>query len=195
VLGARTRVVGVREQLRRVATFSRRTVAVDNHKEPHVPTLSDFTAHTITGEEQPLESYAGKVALVVNTASACGFTPQFEGLEQLHQKYADEGLVVLGFPCNQFGSQDPGSNAEIGAFCQKNYGVTFPMFEKIDVNGDDAHPLYQWLREEKGGVLGDAIKWNFTKFLIGRDGTVIKRYGSTTKPEKIAADIEKALAA
>ena len=132
-----------------------------------MPTLSDFTANTITGEEQPLDSYAGKVALVVNTASACGFTPQFEGLEKLHQQYADQGLVVLGFPCNQFGSQDPGSNAEIGAFCQKNYGVSFPMFEKIDVNGDDAHPLYQWLREEKGGVLGDAIKWNFTKFLIG----------------------------
>ena len=160
-----------------------------------MPTLSDFTAHTITGEEQPLDSYAGKVALVVNTASACGFTPQFEGLEQLHQQYADQGLVVLGFPCNQFGSQDPGSNAEIGAFCQKNYGVSFPMFEKIDVNGDEAHPLYQWLREEKGGVLGDAIKWNFTKFLIGRDGTVLKRYGSTTKPEKIAPDIEAALAA
>jgi glutathione peroxidase len=160
-----------------------------------VPTLSDFTATTITGEEQPLESYAGKVALVVNTASKCGFTPQFEGLENLHSQYADQGLVVLGFPCNQFGSQDPGDNEEIGAFCQKNYGVSFPMFEKVDVNGDAAHPLYHWLREEKGGILGDKIKWNFTKFLIGRDGTVLKRYGSTTKPESIAADIEKALAA
>jgi glutathione peroxidase len=160
-----------------------------------VPTLSDFTATTITGEEQPLGSYAGKVALVVNTASKCGFTPQFEGLEKLHTEYADEGLVVLGFPCNQFGNQDPGNNEEIGAFCEKNYGVTFPMFEKVNVNGDDAHPLYQWLREEKGGVLGDSIKWNFTKFLVGRDGTVIKRYGSTTAPEKIADDIEKALAA
>ena len=160
-----------------------------------MPTLSDFTAHTITGEEQPLDSYAGKVALVVNTASACGFTPQFEGLEQLHQQYADQGLVVLGFPCNQFGGQEPGDADQIGAFCQKNYGVTFPMFEKIEVNGDDAHPLYQWLREEQGGLMGSKIKWNFTKFLVGRDGTVIKRYGSTTKPEKIASDIEKALAA
>jgi glutathione peroxidase len=163
-------------------------------EEHHVPKLSDFTATTITGEEQPLDAYVGHVALVVNTASACGFTPQFEGLEKLYEKYVEQGLVVLGFPCNQFGSQDSGSNEEIGAFCQKNYGVTFPMFEKIEVNGDGAHPLYQWLREEKGGVLGDKIKWNFTKFLIGRDGTVLKRYGSTTKPEKIAADIEKALA-
>jgi glutathione peroxidase len=160
-----------------------------------VPTLSDFTATTITGEQQPLDAYAGKVALVVNTASKCGFTPQFEGLENLHGEYAEQGLVVLGFPCNQFGNQDPGENEEIGAFCKKNYGVSFPMFEKIDVNGDGAHPLYQWLREEKGGVLGDAIKWNFTKFLVGRDGTVIGRYGSTTEPESIAADIEKALAA
>jgi len=160
-----------------------------------VPTLSDFTATTITGEDQPLEAYAGKVALVVNTASKCGFTPQFEGLENLHDEYAEKGLVVLGFPCNQFGNQDPGENDEIGAFCEKNYGVSFPMFEKVDVNGDDAHPLYQWLREEQGGVLGDKIKWNFTKFLVGRDGTVLRRYGSTTKPESIASDIEKALAA
>ncbi len=160
-----------------------------------MPTLSDFTASTITGEQQPLDAYAGKVALVVNTASRCGFTPQFEGLENLHGQYADQGLAVLGFPCNQFGNQDPDENDEIGAFCQKNYGVSFPMFEKVDVNGADAHPLYEWLRGEKGGILGDTIKWNFTKFLIGRDGTVLKRYGSTTKPESIAADIEKALAA
>ena len=160
-----------------------------------MPTLSDFTATTITGEEQPLAAFEGKVALVVNTASQCGFTPQFKGLEELHFQYADQGLVVLGFPCNQFGSQDPGTNEEIGEFCEQNYGVTFPMFEKVDVNGDDAHPLYKWLRTEAGGVLGDAIKWNFTKFLVGKDGTVIKRYGSTTSPEKIAGDIEKALAA
>ena len=160
-----------------------------------MPTLSDFTATTITGEEQPLDTYTGKVALVVNTASKCGFTPQFEGLESLHSQYADQGLVVLGFPCNQFGSQDPGENEEIGAFCQKNYGVTFPMFEKVDVNGDEAHPLYKWLREEKTGLLGDQIKWNFTKFLIGRDGAVLKRYASTTKPESIVSDIEQALAA
>jgi glutathione peroxidase len=160
-----------------------------------VPKLTDFTATTISGEPRALEAYDGKVALVVNTASQCGFTPQFEGLEELHRQYGDQGLVVLGFPCNQFASQDPGSNEEIGAFCQKNYGVSFEMFEKVDVNGDDAHPLFQWLRSEKGGVLGDAIKWNFTKFLVGRDGQVLKRYGSTTKPEKIAGDIEKALAA
>ncbi len=160
-----------------------------------MPTLSDFTATTITGEEQPLDAYAGKVALVVNTASECGFTPQFAGLESLHDQYADDGLVVLGFPCNQFGNQDPGDNEEIGAFCQKNYGVSFPMFEKVDVNGDDAHPVFEWLRDEKGGLLGDAIKWNFTKFLIARDGTVLKRYSPTTEPESIASDIEKALAA
>ena len=160
-----------------------------------MPTLSDFTATTITGEEQPFDAYAGKVALVVNTASECGFTPQFAGLEGLHDRYADHGLVVLGFPCNQFGNQDPGENEEIGAFCQRNYGVSFPMFEKVDVNGADAHPVFQWLRGQKGGLLGDAIKWNFTKFLIGRDGTVLKRYGSTTEPKSIASDIEKALAA
>jgi len=159
-----------------------------------VPTLSDFHATTITGDDQSLEDYAGKVVLVVNTASQCGFTPQFEGLEKLHQEYVEQGLVVLGFPCNQFGSQDPGSNEEIGAFCERNYGVTFPMFEKVDVNGDDAHPLFAWLREEKGGILGGAIKWNFTKFLVARDGTVVKRYGSMTAPEKIASDIEAELA-
>jgi glutathione peroxidase len=160
-----------------------------------MPTLSDFTANTLAGQEQPLSEYAGKVALVVNTASQCGFTPQLEGLEKLHESYEDQGLVVLGFPCNQFGGQEPGDAEEIGAFCEKNYGVTFPMFEKVDVNGDDAHPLYQWLRSEKSGMLGDTIKWNFTKFLVAKDGTVLRRYGSTTKPEKIASDIEKALAA
>ncbi len=160
-----------------------------------MPKLSDFTVTTITGQEQPLAAYQGQVALVVNTASACGFTPQFEGLEQLHQQYGEQGLSVLGFPCNQFGSQDPGSNEEIGTFCQKNYGVSFEMFEKVDVNGDEAHPLFAWLRSEKSGLLGENIKWNFTKFLISRDGTVLKRYGSTTKPEKIAKDIERALAA
>ena len=159
-----------------------------------MPQLSDFKATTIDGDVQSLEAYAGQVVLVVNTASQCGFTPQFEGLEQLYRQYGDQGLVVLGFPCNQFGNQDPGSDEEIGAFCQKNYGVSFPMFSKVDVNGEDAHPLFQWLRTEQGGLLGDAIKWNFTKFLVGKDGQVLKRYGSTTKPEKIAADIEKALA-
>ena len=158
-------------------------------------TMSDFTATSLAGREQPLSDYRGKVALVVNTASKCGFTPQYDGLEKLYEQFKDRGLVVLGFPCNQFGGQEPGSADEIGEFCQLNYGVTFPMFEKIDVNGDDAHPLYKWLRSEKSGVLGDKIKWNFTKFLIGKDGTVIKRYGSTTKPDKIAADVEKALSA
>ena len=157
-------------------------------------TLHDFTATTIDGQERPLSAYQGKVALVVNTASQCGFTPQYQGLEELHRNYADDGLAVLGFPCNQFGGQEPGTAEEIGAFCEKNFGVTFPLFEKVDVNGDDAHPLFQWLRSEKSGLLGDKIKWNFTKFLVGKDGTVIKRYGSTTKPEKIADDIEQALA-
>jgi glutathione peroxidase len=161
-----------------------------------VPTLSDFTAHTITGDEQSLDSYQGKVALVVNTASACGFTPQFEGLEKLHQQYADQGLVVLGFPCNQFGSQDPGDNDEIASFCQLNYGVSFPMMGKVEVNGAGAHPLYQWLTAEAPGLMGSkAIKWNFTKFLVGKDGRVIRRYAPQDAPEKLGSDIETALAA
>ncbi|GGF46806.1 glutathione peroxidase [Marmoricola endophyticus] len=158
-------------------------------------TLSDFTAETLAGQDESLETYAGKVALVVNTASQCGFTPQLEGLEKLYDSYSDQGLVVLGFPCNQFGGQAPGTSAEQGEFCQRNYGVSFPMYGLVDVNGDDAHPLFKWLRSEKKGVLGEKIKWNFTKFLVGKDGKVIKRYGSTTKPEKIAGDIEKALKA
>jgi len=157
-----------------------------------VTALTDFTATTITGDQQPLSAYEGKVVLVVNTASQCGFTPQFEGLEKLHQDYGDRGLVVLGFPSDQF-NQELGTADEIGEFCQKNYGVSFPMFDKVAVNGDAAHPLFQWLTSEKGGLLGSRIKWNFTKFLVGRDGQVVKRYGSTTKPEKIAADIEKQL--
>jgi glutathione peroxidase len=156
--------------------------------------LSDFSAITLEGDEQPLSAYAGRVALVVNTASECGFTPQFAGLEELYERYADQGLVVLGFPCNQFGGQEPGTEAEIGAFCQRNYGVTFSMFAKVDVNGDDEHPLFTWLKTERGGVLGSAIKWNFTKFLVGRDGEVIQRYGSTTEPEDLSSDIEAALA-
>ena len=156
--------------------------------------LSDFSANTLTGQEQDLAAYAGKVVLVVNTATACGLTPQFSGLESVYEKYVDQGLVILGFPCNQFAGQEPRDADGIGEFCQRNYGVSFPMFEKIDVNGDNAHPLYQWLRTEKGGILGDAIKWNFTKFLVGRDGQVLHRYAPQTKPEDIAADIEKALA-
>ena len=157
-------------------------------------TLSDFSATTLEGQAQDLSAYAGKVVLVVNTASECGFTPQFEGLEKLWQEHRDQGLVVLGFPCNQFGGQEPGEAAEIGEFCQRNYGVSFPMFDKVEVNGDDAHPLFQWLRQEKGGMLGSKIKWNFTKFLVGRDGKVVDRYAPTTAPDSITGDIEKALA-
>jgi len=158
-------------------------------------TLSDFSATTLEGQPQDLSDYAGKVVLVVNTASECGFTPQFEGLEKLWQEHKDQGLVILGFPCNQFGGQEPGEAAEIGAFCQRNYGVTFPMFDKVEVNGDGAHPLFEWLRHEKGGLLGSKIKWNFTKFLIGRDGQVVSRHAPTVKPESLSSDIEKALGA
>jgi glutathione peroxidase len=160
-----------------------------------VQTLSEFSARAISGDELPLSRYAGNVVLVVNTASQCGFTPQYEGLQSLWEKYHQQGLVVLGFPCDQFGHQEPGDDSAIDEFCKLNFGVTFPLFSKIEVNGDDAHPLYRWLREEKSGVLGDAIKWNFTKFLVGRDGAVIRRYAPTTTPDKLAADIETALAA
>jgi glutathione peroxidase len=156
--------------------------------------LSDFTATTLTGQEQQLSEYAGQVVLVVNTASACGFTPQYAGLEELYTELRDEGFVVLGFPCNQFGAQESGTESEIAEFCQVNYGVTFPMFAKVDVNGDDAHPLFTWLKSEKKGLLGGKIKWNFTKFLIGRDGQVIGRYAPNTEPRAIADDIRAALA-
>jgi len=158
--------------------------------------LYDFSALGIDGQTQDLAPYRGQVVLVVNTASACGFTPQFAGLQKLHEQFAGRGFTVMGFPCNQFGSQDPGSNSEILGFCQKNYGVGFPMMGKVEVNGPKAHPLWQWLTRSAPGVLGtEAIKWNFTKFLIGKDGQVIKRYGSVDKPEGIARDIEAALAA
>ena len=158
-------------------------------------TVYDFEALTITGQSVPLDQYKGKPLLIVNTASACGFTPQFAGLEELHKTYGAKGLVVLGFPCNQFGSQDKGSNDEIAEFCQLNYGVSFPMMAKIDVNGSGAHPLYQWLSKEAPGLLGSkAIKWNFTKFLVGRDGQVIKRYAPTDTPKSMAKDIEAVLA-
>jgi glutathione peroxidase len=157
--------------------------------------LYDFEALSIDGSPVPLERFRGQTLLIVNTASACGFTRQFSGLEQLHRSYGARGLVVLGFPCNQFGSQDPGSNEEIAGFCQRNYGVSFPMMSKIDVNGADAHPLYRWLTAEAPGLLGSkGIKWNFTKFLVGRDGQVIKRYAPQDAPEKLAKDIEAALA-
>ena len=158
-------------------------------------TVYDFDALSINGKSVPLKQYQGKPMLIVNTASACGFTPQFAGLEELHKTYADKGLVVLGFPCNQFGAEDKGSNDEIAEFCQLNYGVSFPMMAKIDVNGGDAHPLYKWLSSEAPGLLGTkAIKWNFTKFLVGKDGQVIKRYAPTDTPKSMADDIEAALA-
>jgi glutathione peroxidase len=158
-------------------------------------TLGDFHATTLDGRDQDLGAYVGDVVLVVNTASKCGLTPQYEGLQRLYDDYADRGLTILGFPCDQFGHQEPGTEDEIGAFCQQNYGVTFPMFAKIDVNGSDTHPLYVWLKDEKRGLLGGAIKWNFTKFLVGRDGTVLDRYAPQTEPADLAVDIEKALAA
>ena len=156
--------------------------------------IYSFSARTLGGETVSLERYRGKALLIVNTASECGFTPQYAGLQKLHEDYAARGLEVLGFPCNQFGKQEPGDAAQIGSFCEKNYGVSFQMFDKIDVNGANAHPLYKYLTEEAPGLLGlEAIKWNFTKFLVDRNGTVVKRYAPVTKPETITQDIEKLL--
>jgi glutathione peroxidase len=156
----------------------------------------DFEALSIDGQPAQLASQRGKVLLIVNTASACGFTPQFAGLEQLWADYGSKGLVVLGFPSNEFGGQDPGSNTEIASFCQLNFGVSFPMMAKVKVNGAEAHPLWKWLTAEARGVLGtQAVKWNFTKFLVGKDGSVLKRYAPTDKPESLRKDIEAALAA
>ncbi|MDI1269064.1 MAG: glutathione peroxidase [Polaromonas sp.] len=158
--------------------------------------IYDFEARQINGQDIALSQFKGKVMLIVNTASKCGFTPQFGGLEELHKAYTGKGLVVLGFPCNQFGAQDPGADGEIAEFCQVNYGVSFPMMGKIDVNGPAAHPLYKWLSSEAPGLLGSkAIKWNFTKFLVGKDGQVIRRYAPTDKPADLAKDVETALAA
>jgi glutathione peroxidase len=158
--------------------------------------IYDFDAVSIDGKPAHFATQNGKVMLVVNTASACGFTPQFAGLEALWKDYRHRGLVVVGFPSNQFGAQDPGTNDEIQSFCQTNYGVSFPMMAKVDVNGGDAHPLWKWLTDEKRGFLGTkSIKWNFTKFLVGKDGQVIKRYAPTDTPESMRADIEAALAA
>ena len=158
------------------------------------PPIHEFSAERLAGGSQSMADYAGKILLIVNTASHCGFTPQYADLEALYQRYREQGLVVLGFPCNQFGSQEPGEAEEIASFCQKNYGVSFPMFAKIDVNGNDAHPLYQYLKKAAPGLLGsEGIKWNFTKFLVDRQGAVIGRYAPATAPESIAGDIEKLL--
>lgn len=156
--------------------------------------LYGFSATTLTGQPRTLGDYRGKVLLIVNTASKCGFTPQYKGLQALHERYHDSGLEILGFPCDQFGHQEPGSDTEISEFCELNYGVSFPMFAKINVNGRDAHPLYQHLKEEAPGLLGSkSIKWNFTKFLVDRDGNVVRRYAPTDKPESLTRDIERLL--
>jgi glutathione peroxidase len=154
----------------------------------------EFEATSLDGRRVALADYRGQVLLIVNTASECGFTPQYAGLQALYDKYRERGFAVLGFPCNQFGGQEPGGAEQIGAFCEKNYGVTFPMFEKIDVNGESAHPLFNWLKQNASGVLGtERIKWNFTKFLLDRDGQVKARYAPVTKPEQLAKDIERLL--
>lgn len=160
------------------------------------PPLADLEVTTLSGETKTLAEHRGKVWLVVNTASQCGYTPQYAGLEKLYAKYKERGLVVLGFPCNQFGHQEPGSAEDIATFCDRTYGVTFPMHAKVDVNGGDAHPLFKRLKHDKAGILGtEAIKWNFTKFLVGRDGATISRHGSRTTPEELEAEIERLLAA
>ena len=165
-----------------------------NKTNPAVYELGHFSAERLQGGATSLADYAGKVLLIVNTASQCGFTPQFDGLEVLYKRFKDRGLEILGFPCNQFGGQEPGAADEIANFCQKNYGVTFPMFAKIDVNGDDTHPLFVHLKKEARGLLGsEGIKWNFTKFLVDRDGRVVKRFAPAATPESLAEDIEALL--
>jgi glutathione peroxidase len=158
-----------------------------------MPSVYDFSAKSLAGEEVPLRRFEGEVLLIVNTASQCGFTPQYRGLEELYRAFAPHGFAVLGFPCNQFGKQEPGNASEIGAFCSTNYDVTFPLFDKIDVNGAQAHPLYNYLKREKSGLLGSSIKWNFTKFLVDRSGRVTARHAPTTKPESLKKDIEALL--
>jgi glutathione peroxidase len=158
-----------------------------------MPSVFDFSAKLNNGEEKPLADYRGKVLLIVNTASRCGNTPQYKGLEELYKKYSAQGLEILAFPCDQFGHQEPGSDAEIRSFCERNYAVTFPLFSKIEVNGDGAHPLYKYLKTEAKGLLNDKIKWNFTKFLVDREGNVLDRFAPMTKPTAIEKDIAKAL--
>ncbi|WP_213769489.1 glutathione peroxidase [Bradyrhizobium sp. dw_78] len=158
-----------------------------------MPSVYDFTATSLAGEEIPLKRFEGQILLIVNTASQCGFTPQYKGLQELQQEFAPRGFSVLGFPCNQFGHQEPGDAREIEQFCTTNYAVTFPMFAKIDVNGSNAHPLYQYLKDEKSGLLGSAIKWNFTKFLVDRTGQVVARHAPTARPEGLTKEIEALL--
>ncbi len=158
-----------------------------------MPAIYDFTAASLAGEPVPLKKFEGQVLLIVNTASACGFTPQYKGLQELHQRLAPRGLAVLGFPCNQFGGQEPGDAAQIDEFCKNKYAVTFPMFAKIDVNGSQAHPLFEYLKREKSGLLGSSIKWNFIKFLVDRSGKVVGRYAPTVRPENLTKEIEALL--
>jgi glutathione peroxidase len=178
-----------------LARRARRRHNRDRHlQEPSMASIYDFRVDDIHGKPVKMSVYRGKVLLVVNTASKCGFTPQYKGLEALYEKFRARGLEILGFPCNQFGAQEPGSEEEIEAFCEVNYGVTFPLFAKIDVNGEDAAPLYRYLKKEKPGLLGsEAIKWNFTKFLVDRDGNVVERYAPNTEPASLAGDIQKLL--
>jgi glutathione peroxidase len=157
--------------------------------------IHDFSARLVTGEERSLADYTGKVLLIVNVASKCGFTPQYQGLQALYEQLSPRGFEILAFPCDQFGHQEPGSDAEISTFCERTYGVTFPVFAKVEVNGESAHPLYRWLKQQKGGILGDGIKWNFTKFLVDRAGTVRKRFAPTTTPESLARDVTELLEA
>lgn len=163
-------------------------------KDTTMQSIYDFNIKTIEGEETTLAPYRGKVMLIVNVASKCGYTPQYDGLQALYEKYQEKGLVILGFPCNQFAGQEPGTEKEIQNFCRVNFGVTFPMFSKIEVNGENTHPLYAYLKSEQPGILGtEAIKWNFTKFLVDKEGKVVARFGSSTKPKEIEAEIEKLL--
>jgi glutathione peroxidase len=160
-----------------------------------VDSFFELSATDNRGRQVPMASYAGKVVLVVNTASTCGFTPQYKGLEALYRKYRDRGLVVLGFPCDQFAHQEPGSDAEIASFCQINFGVTFPLMSKVEVNGKGTHPVFAFLKAKTAGILGGTVKWNFTKFLVGRDGKTVRRFSPATEPEKLVLDIEEALSA
>lgn len=175
-------------------TFYDRTKEVYDIKESIKMTIYDFSAKTIIGEEKTLREYEGKVILIVNVASKCGFTPQYKGLQALYEKYEKRGFEILGFPCNQFGGQEPGTEGEITSFCELNYGVSFPMFAKVDVKGENIHPLFRYLTEQAPGLFGmKAVKWNFTKFLVGRDGKVVNRFAPQTKPDQLEKEIEKVL--